>query len=108
MVGLDVAESLSQTDAADGFSAVVAEQVTVDGSAQTALVLRDMVIVQMNTVSDDRFLPGVGNCGPLDRQDCVDMTCEEYRELLEEDSDSSAECGHDPLGDFYHDVLRTE
>ena len=99
VVGLDVAESLSQTDAADGFSAVVAEQVAVGGSARTAVVLMNMVNIQMNTVGDDRFSPGVGGCGPLDRQDCVDMTCEEYRELLEEDSDSSEDCGCDPLGD---------
>ena len=36
------------------------------------------------------------------------MTCEEYRELLEEDSDSSEDCGRDPLGDFDRDVLRND
>ena len=55
--------------------------------------------VQMNTVGDDRFSPGIGCCIPLDRQDCMDMTYEEYQELLEEDSDSSENCGYGPLAD---------
>ena len=58
VVGLDVADSLSQTDDADGFSAVVTEQVAVDGSARTAVVLMNMVNIQRNTVGDDRFSPG--------------------------------------------------
>ena len=64
----------------------------------------NMVNVHTNTVGDDRFSPGVGCCVLLDQQDCVDMTCEECRELLEEGSDSSENCGYGPLGDLdYYD-----
>ena len=80
VVGLDVSELLSKTDADDEFSPTVAERIAVDGSAQTAVVPVNMVNVQTNTVGEDRFSPGVGYCVPLDRQDCVDMTWETYRE----------------------------
>ena len=74
-------------DAANGFSAAVTEQVAVGGSARTTVVLVNMVNAQ--TVGDDRISPGVGCRSLLDRQDCVDMTYEQYHELLEDDSDSS-------------------
>ena len=98
-VTLDVVglELLSQMDADGEVSPVVAEHIAVGGSARTAVVPVNMVNVQTNTVGDDRFSPGVGWGVPLVRQDCVDMTCEEYRELLEEDSDSSENCGYDTL-----------
>ena len=75
VVGLDVAELLSRTDADDEFSPTVVKQIAVDGSARTAVPV-NMVNVQTNTVGDDRFSPGVGCCVPLDRHDCVDMTWE--------------------------------
>ena len=45
MAGLDAAESASRSDAADGFSTVVTEQIAVGGSARTAVVPVNMVNV---------------------------------------------------------------
>ena len=62
VVGLDVAELLSQTDADDGFSPAVAEQIAVGGSAQTAVVPVYMVDVQTNTVEDSHPELGAAYC----------------------------------------------
>ena len=51
VAGLDAAESASRADAADGFSAVVTEQIAVGGSARTAVVPVNMVnVLQTDTV----------------------------------------------------------
>ena len=105
-LGVGAAESVSRADAADGFSAVVTEQIIVGGSAHTAVVPVNMVNVQTDTVGDDRFSPGVGCRVPLDWQNCEDMTYWddmtywERLELLGDDSDSSEDCRCGPPGDF--------
>ena len=56
VAGMGAAESVSLADAADGFSDVVTEQITVGGSGWTAVVPVNMVNVQTDTFGDDRFL----------------------------------------------------
>ena len=59
-----------------------------------------------DTVWDDRFSPDFGCRVPLDWQKCDDMThwddmtYWECLELLDDDSDSSEDCGCGPPGDF--------
>ena len=94
---MGAAESVSQADAADGFSDVVTEQIAVGGSAWTAVVPVNMV----------NILIILGMIGYLLAPDVafywfngIDMAYWERPELLGNDSDSSEDCGCSPPGDF--------
>ena len=55
VAGVDAAESVPRTDAADGFSAVATDQIAVGGCAWTAVVPVYVMNIQTDTVGDDWF-----------------------------------------------------
>ena len=50
--------------------------------------------------------PGLSNAFHLDRQNCIDVSGKDHRELLEYDWDSFVTCGYGSLDALDCDILR--
>ena len=65
LADVDSGESVSQADIAGEFLDDADEQSAVGGSVWTAIVLVNMVNMQIDNVGDDQFSPGIGNAQSL-------------------------------------------